>query len=137
MLQKELDLPLDLIRSKRLKNLPTVLSHEEAMSVISKMGGVPELVAQLLYSCGVCVSECLGLRVRNLDFSNHQIIVRDGKCEKDRATLLPDAFILELKSQFEIARLVHQQNLKKDFSEVYLPYALERKYPNASRELAW
>jgi integrase len=71
VVQNELDLPLDLIRSKRPRNLPTVLSHEEAMSVISKMGGVPKLVAQLLYGCGMRVSECLRLRVKDLDFANH------------------------------------------------------------------
>ncbi len=137
VLQKEIDLPSDIFRSRRPKRLPTVLSHEEAMSVIRQMSGTTKLVAQLLYGGGLRVSECLRLRVKDLDFANHQIIVRDGKGENDRATLLPDALIEELKFQLEIARLVHQKDLKEGFGEVSLPYALEVKYPNATREFAW
>jgi integron integrase len=107
------------------------------MAVIGKMKGTPKLIVQLLYGSGLRVTECLRLRVKDLDFANHQIIVRDGKGEKDRATVLPDSLILALKSQIEITRLIHQKDLKEGFGEVSLPYALDKKYPNAPKEFSW
>jgi integron integrase len=137
VLQKEITLPADIIRPNRPERLPTVLSHQEAMSVIQKMDGTTKLIAQLLYGSGLRVSECLQLRIKDLDFANHQIIVRDGKGENDRATILPDSLVLGLKSQVEIARTIHQKDLREGFGEVSLPYALAKKYPNAPKEFAW
>ena len=137
VLQKEIIIASDIIRPVRPARLPTVLSHQEAMLVISKMSGTPKLVTQLLYGSGLRITECLRLRIKDLDFANHQIIVRDGKGENDRATILPDALVSSLKSQVEIARLFHQRDLKEGFDEVSLPYALDKKYPNASREFSW
>jgi integron integrase len=137
VLQKEVILPTEILRPGRPQRLPTVLSHQEAMTVIQKMSATPKLITLLLYGSGLRVSECLRLRIKDLDFANHQIIVRDGKGEKDRATVLPDALTPELKSQVEIARLVHQKDLKEGFGEVSLPYALAQKYPNAPKEFAW
>jgi integron integrase len=137
VLQKEIALPADIIRPNRPERLPTVLSHQEAMSVIQKMDGTTKLIAQLLYGSGLRVSECLQLRIKDLDFANHQIIVRDGKGENDRATILPDSLVPGLKSQVEIARTIHQKDLREGFGEVSLPYALAKKYPNAPKEFAW
>ena len=137
VLQKEIALPADIIRPNRPERLPTVLSHQEAMSVIQKMDGTTKLIAQLLYGNGLRVSECLQLRIKDLDFANRQIIVRDGKGENDRATILPDSLVPGLKSQVEIARIIHQKDLREGFGEVSLPYALAKKYPNAPKEFAW
>ena len=137
VLQKEIALPADIIRPNRPERLPTVLSHQEAMSVIQRMDGTTKLIAQLLYGSGLRVSECLQLRIKDLDFANHQIIVRDEKGENDRATILPDSLVSALKSQVEIARTIHQKDLREGFGEVSLPYALAKKYPNAPKEFAW
>ena len=137
VLQKEIILPSEILRPGRPERLPTVLSHQEAMAVIGKMKGTPKLIVQLLYGSGLRVTECLRLRVKDLDFANHQVIVRDGKGENDRATVLPDSLVPALKSQIEITRLIHQKDLKEGFGEVSLPYALAKKYPNAPREFPW
>jgi len=137
VLQKEIILPTDILRPGRPERLPTVLSHPEAMAVIGKMKGTPKLIAQLLYGKGLRITECLRLRVKDLDFANHQVFVRDGKGENDRATVLPDSLVSILKSQIEITRLIHQKDLKEGFGEVSLPYALDKKYPNAPKEFAW
>ena len=137
VLQIEIILPSEILRPGRSEHLPTVLSHQEAMSVIGKMKGTPKLIVQLLYGSGLRITECLRLRIKDLDFANHQIIVHDGKGESDRATILPDSLISDLKSQIEITRLIHQKDLKEGFGEVSLPYALAQKYPNAPREFPW
>jgi integron integrase len=137
VLQQELDLPTEILRPGRPVRLPTVLSHPEAMAVISRMKGAPKLVAQLLYGSGLRITECLRLRVKDIDFANHQILVREGKGEDDRFTILPDSLFHSLKEQIEVSRLIYQRDLKEGFGEVSLPYALEKKYPNASREFAW
>lgn len=137
VLQKEIIIPSDIIRPNRPERLPTVLSHQEAMSVIDKMKGTTKLITQPLYGSGLRITECLRLRIKDLDFANHQIIVRDGKGENDRATVLPDSLVSGLKSQIEITRLIHQKDLKEGFGEVSLPYALAQKYPNAPKEFSW
>lgn len=137
VLQMEIILPSEILRPGRPERLPTVPSHPEAMSLIGKMKGTPKLIVQLLYGSGLRITECLRLRIKDLDFANHQVIVRDGKGENDRATVLPDSLVSRLKSQIEIARLIHQKDLKEGFGEVSLPYALAQKYPNASREFSW
>ena len=137
VLQKEIDLPSDLIRAEKSKTLPTVLTHQEAIAVINDMNGLPQLMAKILYGSGLRLMECMRLRVKDIDFGNHTIIVRDGKGEDDRATILPDSLIPALQSQIQIVVLIHERDLRKGYGEVYLPYALARKYPNASKELIW
>jgi integron integrase len=137
VLQKEILLPSDILRPGRPQRIPTVLSHQEAMSVIGKMKGTPKLIVQLLYGSGLRITECLRLRIKDLDFANHQVIVHDGKGKSDRATILPDSLVADLRSQIETTRLIHQKDLKEGFGEVSLPYALAQKYPNASREFSW
>jgi integron integrase len=137
VLQKEILIQSDIIRPNRSKRLPVVLSHDEAMLVISKMQGTTKLITQLLYGSGLRISECLRLRVKDLDFSNHQIFVHDGKGENARATILPDSLIPCLKSQIEFSNSIHKRDLKEGFGEVSLPYALGKKYPNAPKEFTW
>jgi len=137
VLQIDITLPSDVFRAEKSETLPVVLTHQEAMSVINKMTGVPQLMAKILYGSGLRLTECLRLRVKDIDFGNHQIIVRDGKGEKDRATMLPDALVADLELHLKTVKVIHQQDLKAGYGEVYLPYALARKYPNAAKEWIW
>ncbi len=137
VLQKDLALAMDLVRPSRPERVPTVLSHQEAMAVLDKMTGVTQLMAKLLYGSGLRITECLRLRVKDLDFGNHQLIVRDGKGEKDRATILPGSLYKDLQAHLQIVKAIHQRDIKEGFGETFLPYALERKYPNALKEFSW
>jgi integron integrase len=125
------------IRPGRPKRVPTVLSRTEAKKVIAQMDGVYKIMAQLMYGSGLRLMEVMRLRVKDLDFDNHQIIVRDGKGENDRITMFPDLLIEPLRLQIEQVRILHNQDLARGSGTVYLPYALDRKYPNANREFAW
>jgi integron integrase len=137
VLLRPIDIPADLIRAEKSRTLPTVLTHPEAMAVIRAMKGVPQLMAKILYGSGLRLMECLRLRVKDIDFGNHQIIIRDGKGEDDRLTILPDSLIPELQLYLQTVSLIHQKDLKAGFGEVYLPYALARKYPQAAHEWIW
>jgi len=137
VLRVEIDLPFDILRAEKSKTLPVVLTHQEAMAVISKMSGVPQLMAKLLYGSGLRLMECLRLRVKDIDFGHRQIVVRDGKGEDDRTTILPDTLVPALQRQVQTVQRIHETDLQNGFGQVWLPYALARKYPNASRELIW
>ncbi|HAV76675.1 MAG TPA: integron integrase [Anaerolineae bacterium] len=137
VLQIEIEFPTDIVRAQKSKTLPTVLTHQEAIAVIGKMNGTPQLMTKILYGSGLRIKECLRLRVKDMDFGNRQIIVRDGKGEDDRFTILPDSLIPDLDLHLQTVNLIHQKDLKAGFGEVYLPYALARKYPNAAKEWAW
>ena len=117
--------------------MPTVLSKAEAKKTIEKMDGVYRLMAQIMYGSGLRLMEVLRLRVKDLDFANHQIIVRDGKGENDRATMFPDTLLEPLRLQLKHVKVLHEKDLFDGYGTVYLPYALERKYPNANKEFAW
>ena len=101
------------------------------------MSGSHLLMARLLYGSGLRLMECLRLRLKDLDFGQRQILVRDGKGMKDRVTMLPDQLREPLQAHLSVVRLLHQSDLEKGFGAVYLPFALERKYPNAHREWVW
>jgi len=137
VLQKEITWPSDVIRAEKSKTLPTVLTHQEAMAVIDKMTGTSQLMAKILYGSGLRLMECLRLRVKDIDFGNHQILVRDGKGEDDRFTILPDSLIPHLQTHLKTVQAIHQKDLNDGFGEVYLPYAIAKKYPNAPREWIW
>ena len=137
VLLKPIDIPADLIRAEKSKTLPTVLTHLEAMAVIKELKGASRLMAKILYGGGLRLTECLRLRVKDIDVGNHQIVVRDGKGEDDRLTILPESLIPELEWHLQTVRLIHQKDLQAGYGEVYLPYALARKYPNAAKEWMW
>jgi integron integrase len=137
VLKKDLERPLDAVRAKRPKRLPTVMTEEEVMAVITALSGVNQLIAKLLYGSGLRLIESLRLRVKDVDFAQRQIIVRDGKGMKDRITMLPDSLVEPLQEQLQRASMIHQRDLKSGYGAVYLPTALERKYPNANREWCW
>jgi integron integrase len=124
-------------RAKRPARLPVVLSHAEAQRVVAGMSGTFQLMAKLLYGSGMRLMECVRLRVKDIDFERNQIIVREGKGFKDRVTILPQSVKAPLQEHLERVKLLHQQDLRQGGGTVYLPYALERKYPNANREWGW
>ena len=105
--------------------------------MLSEIDGTNGLVARLLYGTGMRQMEALRLRVKDVDFNYRQIHVRSGKGDKDRITILPDKLIDDLKKQLEVARKLHQTDLRNGFGETRLPYALSKKYPNAGREWGW
>jgi integron integrase len=124
-------------RPQRAKNIPTVLSKEEARRVIAQLQGANKLAAQIMYGSGLRIMECLRLRVKDMDFANHQVVVRDGKGGDDRITPLPDTLVEPLKRQLQYAKALHQQDLAEGYGSVYLPYAIEQKYKNAHKEWIW
>ncbi len=137
VLHKELDESIELTHAKRPKRLPTVLTREEAASVIAMLEGANKLMGQLLYGSGLRLMECMRLRVKDIDFAQRQIIVRDGKGMKDRATMLPDATIAPLQDHLRRVRAIHDRDLAAGHGSVYMPTALDRKYPLAAKEWIW
>ena len=125
------------IRPTKPKRIPTVLSRDEAKKVIARMEGVYKLMTQIMYGSGLRLMEVIRLRIKDLDFDNRQIIVRDGKGENDRITPFPDALLASMRLHIHQVRIQHELDLTQGYGTVYLPYALERKYPNANREFAW
>ena len=106
-------------------------------SVPSQPDGTKWLMASLLYGAGLRLMECLRLRVKDVDFGYGQILVRDGKGAKDRVTMLPQAVIEPLTAHLERVRALHNRDLASGYGEVWLPHALDRKYPRAAREWGW
>lgn len=137
VLEKDISLPKTIIHPSRPKRLPTVLTHQEAMAVINNMQGKMRLMAKILYGSGLRLTECLRLRVKDLDFERHQIIVRSGKGDDDRVTILPDSVVGELKIILQDVKALHEKDLKEGYGESALPNALNVKYPNAGREWIW
>jgi integron integrase len=137
VLRLELDLQVNAIRAKPSRYLPTVLTKSEAITVIRQLSGVYQLVVQLLYGSGLRQAECLQLRVKDIDFGHHQLVVRDAKGGESRVTMLPDSMMDRLKAHLQGVKRLHQQDLEQGYGSVYLPFALERKYVNASREWVW
>jgi len=137
VLHIEIDGEIDGVRAKESKKLPEVLTIDEVRQLLSLLDGQYWLMAFLLYSSGLRLQECLRLRVKDVDFANSLIIVRSGKGEKDRTTVLAKKAIEPLKQQIEHALTIHQLDLKNGHGSVYMPFALERKYPDASRSNDW
>ena len=123
--------------ARQKRRLPVVFSHQEASSIIKQLKGSYHLMGLLMYGCGLRVMECLRLRVKDIDFEMKEIVVREGKGGKDRRTVLPESTVALLKEQVERVKILHAQDVRDGYGEVYLPHALSKKYPNAARELAW
>ncbi|MBI3164239.1 MAG: integron integrase [Anaerolineales bacterium] len=128
---------LSLLRPQKNKRIPTVLSKNEAQDLIASLTDGYKLMAQILYGSGIRLMECLRLRVKDLDFQNRQIIVRDGKGGDDRLTILPDSLIAPLRQHLLRVQEIHQQDLAKGFGAVHLPHAIAQKYPNARHDWLW
>jgi integron integrase len=137
VLRQELPWMDDITRAKKPKRLPVVLTQEEVRSLMAHLQGDAWLMASLLYGAGLRLMECLRLRVKDVDFGYRQLIVRDGKGQQDRVTMLPQKVIEPLQGHLDKAQALHRQDVAEGFGEVHLPYALARKYPNAGTEWAW
>ncbi len=123
--------------AKRPQRLPVVLTRDEVASVLGRMSGTNGLIARLLYGAGLRLMEAVRMRVKDLDLHQLEIVVREGKGAKDRVTMLPSSLVGLLRAQLAVARALHERDLAQGSGEVWLPSALERKYPNAAREWAW
>jgi len=127
----------ELVRAQRPVRLPTVLSEAQVRRLLDALEGGARLMAGLLYGAGLRQIECLTLRVKDVDFAYRQILVRDGKGSKDRATMLPEGLVQPLQAHLGKVRALHQRDRKEGLGEVFLPHALARKYPRAAREWGW
>ncbi|HRX71329.1 MAG: integron integrase [Gammaproteobacteria bacterium] len=125
------------VRAKRPSRLPVVLTRGEVQRLLDQMEGTHRLMASLMYGTGMRLMECLRLRVQDVDFAYGQILVRDGKGQKDRITPLPQKLIEPLRAHLEKAQTLHIKDLRQGYGEVYLPFALAKKYPNAAKEWRW
>jgi integron integrase len=134
-----IDLPwLDgIVRARRPERLPVVLTRNEVVALLGKLRGRERLMAMLLYGSGLRLLECVGLRVKEIDVEKREILVRAGKGDKDRVTMLPEAAREHLVRHLESVRRQYQADLVQEFGGATLPGAIDRKYPNAAREWAW
>ena len=137
VLNKEPDKFEGLVWAKKPRHLPVVFTREEVRSILSQLDGVYWMMATLLYGAGLRLRECLELRIKDIDFDYNQIFIRDAKGEKDRIVPLPQKLKPPLKSQMEKVKRLHEQDVKDGYDSVYMPYALEKKYPHAGKEPAW
>ncbi|QDV34273.1 integron integrase [Tautonia plasticadhaerens] len=127
----------EVVRARRPDRLPVVLTREEVKAVLDHLTGERWLIASLLYGAGLRLLECLRLRVKDVDFGQAHLVVRDGKGQKDRVTLLPRALADPLRRQIEHAAAVHAKDLREGYGRAYLPGALATKYPDADRQPGW
>ncbi|MEK6747640.1 MAG: integron integrase [Pseudomonadota bacterium] len=127
----------NVVRAKRPAHLPVVLTVAETQVILARVEGAAGLVIRLLYGTGLRLAEGLRLRIKDIDFAQRSIIVRDGKGQKDRITMLPEKLIEPLRAHLHVVKALHEQHLATGGGDVYLPHALERKYPHANREWLW
>ena len=125
------------LRAKQGRKLPVVMTQEEVRLLFQKMDGRARLMAQVIYGGGLRVMECCRLRYKDIDFDNNLIFVRSGKGNKDRSTLLAESLAPELRRHMESVKALHAKDVAAGLDAVWLPNALDRKYPNAGRELGW
>jgi len=127
----------DVVRAKQPHRVPVVLTQDEVAAVLRHLSGTPWIMATLLYGAGLRLLECLRLRVKDVDFTSNHIVVRDGKGHKDRVTMLPQQVKAPFQEHLRDVKKLHEQDVQAGAGHVSLPYALERKYPNASCEWVW
>ncbi len=138
VLNKDLGNQLQLTRSKKPILLPTVMTRKEINEIVALMPlGQYHLIVRLLYGTGMRLNEALSLRIQDIDFAKNQITIRQGKGFKDRMTVLPNSLKEELKQRVLQSKMYHDNDIKEGFYSIYMPYALERKYPNAGKQLGW
>jgi integron integrase len=123
--------------AKRPRRLPTVFTQEEVTAVLAQLHGTSWLMASLLYGAGLCLMECLRLRVKDLDFADQQIVVRNGQGAQDRLTLLPQALVAPLQRHLIKVQALHEEDVAEGYGDVELPYALARTYPNGGQAWVW
>jgi len=139
--KKILKIPLkeeiNAVRAPKKLNIPVVLTREEVKHIIFTLTGVQQLIVKILYGSGVRITEAVRLRIHDIDYNMKQLTVRSGKGSKNRVTTFPESITPLLENHLKSVKLWHEQDLAKGFGEVYLPYALERKYKNAAKEWGW
>ena len=139
--QQVLDIELppigETVRAKKPEPVPVVFTRQEVNEILTRLFGTPWLVASLLYGSGLRLMEAMRLRVKDVDFAQNQITAREGKGEKDRVTMLPQSVKTPLQDHLQRVEKLRQDDLREGCGAVYLPYALERKYPNAATEWKW
>lgn len=124
-------------QAKAPTRLPVVLTIAEVQAVLKGLAGANWLIASLLYGAGLRLMEAVRLRVKDVEFSRHEIVVREGKGDKDRVTMLPESVIEPLQLHLAKVKSLHKEDLATGGGDVYLPFALDKKYPNAGREWGW
>ena len=125
------------VKAKRPQRLPEVMTRDEVEALLGQMHGVSALMAGLMYGGGLRLMECVRLRVKDIDFSRHQIMVRDGKGQKDRVTMLPERFVPPLKEHLARVKAIYEEDRSRGVPGVYMWPALARKYPKAATEWRW
>ncbi len=131
------DKELNAVRAVRRRRLPVVLSVDEVHEVFDALPERHALMARLIYGCGLRVRECVSLRIKDLDFDRKMVVVRSGKGDKDRRTVLPVSLSSALRDRVSKSRAVYEHDRKNDLDGIFMPGALDRKYPNAGKEWAW
>lgn len=137
ILHKDIDNLNNTVRAPKRKSLPVVLSKPEVMSLLSNMEGTHRLIAQVHYGCGLRVSECLNLRIKDIEFDRGVVMIRDSKGGKDRLTVLPEAVRGPLQEHLKQIRRIHELDRTNDTAGVFVPEALERKYRHLGKEWSW
>jgi len=137
VLERQFPVLENLVRAKRSKRLPVVMTRAEVKSVLARLHGTPKLVATMLYGSGMRLMECLRLRVKDVEFGRNLIVVREGKGDRDRRVPLPMAVRQDLVTWLSQVKRIHEKDLADGFGAVYLPHALARKYPKASTSWWW
>ena len=137
VLQVQLPWLDEVVQAKAAKRLPVVLTPTEVRELLMHMQGTTGLIARLLYGTGMRLLEALRLRVKDVEFARREILIREGKGNKDRITVLPENLIADLQAQLQRARALHEKDLQAGLGRVYLPHALAVKYPDADRSWAW
>ena len=137
VLDKDLQDLHEVIRAKRIQRLPVVLTKQEVLRLFNHLDGIILLKARLLYGCGLRLRECLSLRIKDIDFERSCITIRSGKGNKDRQTVLPESLKMDLRNQLADVKELWEEDRKNDIAGVYLPNALDKKYPNTGKEWIW
>ena len=137
VLEKDIEGEIASLRARQTRRLPVVLTPREIDSIFNVMTGVNRLMARLIYGCGLRIQECLRMRIKDIDFERGLVIVRAGKGDKDRRTMLPEILTGELYDHMNTIRAIHEADRKNNANGVALQDALERKYPNAGKEWPW
>lgn len=127
----------EVIRAKKPQRVPVVMSRPEVKAVLDQLIGDKRLMATLMYGAGLRLMECLRLRVQDIDFARNEITVRDGKGAKDRITMLPESQKRLLQEHLRSVKAIHEKDLAAGWGRVLMPYALDRKYPNAAADWRW
>lgn len=137
VLDKNIEGEISAVRAKKTRRLPVVLTMAETDSIFAQMEGLNRLMARVIYGCGLRIQECLQLRIKDIDLEQGMVMVRAGKGDKDRRTVMPESLQEEIAAHMQTVRVLYEKDRASQAAGVQLPNALERKYPNAGKEWAW